>query len=486
MVFLFCQDKVNYIGLLRLAFMKFRTLILFFSYFLFSAFFSLFSVEKSGFRKAFLLNPNGLVLFKTKTQTKKIQVGVIDYAQEVSLYFDEEDSNWIEIRKPALSGFIPKNDILEKDFLIFKEPNSKTYAITKKDKILFYEKPFTEIKPSSELSQFQLVEVVGESDLSENLQDYKWFEIKISNGKKGFVKGDIDFYNSLFDAELAIKNRQINLNGYALVKNPIYISKKAGGQNEVFVEKKGSSKKGEFIFVAQSKEIEGVRYFKAVMENPSRHYKMQATPKEYNDSPFEAWIAHENVKFYSPEEFSKYTIENSKYKNDRSIMLEIAEQNKNIYLNFSGMSVNALTFNKSKKKSDFYLVKLLEGYTNSHGYGNVRQITFVVQEQKENYKAFLGSIEDRGMVEMLDLDEDGIPEFYTHMNLNSMARVAYTTPLFYAFVNGYYREIPLPGNFLDNYTIKENILYLDARDDSNTKIVKLKYKYKNGKFIQVK
>ena len=241
--------------------MKFRTLIFFFSYFLFSAFFSLFSVEKSGFRKAFLLNPNGLVLFKTKTQTKKIQVGVIDYAQEVSLYFDEEDSNWIEIRKPALSGFIPKNDILEKDFLIFKEPNSKTYAITKKDKILFYEKPFTEIKPSSELSQFQLVEVVGESDLSENLQDYKWFEIKISNGKKGFVKGDIDFYNSLFDAELAIKNRQINLNGYALVKNPIYISKKAGGQNEVFVEKKGSSKKGEFIFVAQSKEIEGVRSF---------------------------------------------------------------------------------------------------------------------------------------------------------------------------------------------------------------------------------
>jgi len=466
--------------------MKFKTLIFLFSYFLFSTFFSLFSVEKVGVKKAFLLNPNGLVLFKAKTQTNKTQVGLIDYSEEVSLYFDEEDTNWIEIRKPAMSGFIPKNDILEKDFLIFQENNSKTYAITKKDKILFYEKPFTEIKPSSELSQFQLVEVISESDVNENLQDDKWFEIKITNGKKGFVKGDIDFYNSIFDAKLALKNRRLNLNDYALVKNPIYISEKAAGQNEVFVEKKGSSKKGEFIFVTQSKEIEGVRYFKAVMENPSRHYKMQATPKAYNDSPFEGWIAEQNVKFYSPEEFSKYTIENSKNKNDRSIMIEIAEQNKNMYLNFSDISVNALAFNKSKKKSGFHLVKLLEGYTNSGGYGNVRQITFVVQEQKENYKAFSGIIEDRGMIEMLDLDEDGIPEFYTHMNIHSMSRVAYTTPLFYAFVNGYYREISLPGNFLDNYTIKENILYLDARDESNTKIVKLKYKYKNGKFIQVK
>jgi hypothetical protein len=71
------------------------------------------------------------------------------------------------------------------------------------------------------------------------------------------------------------------------------------------------------------------------------------------------------------------------------------------------------------------------------------------------------------------------------MDYKSMSRVAFTAPAFYAYRNGAYEEIPLPGNFLDNYEIDGNFLYIDKREDGSKKKDKKKYKYLQGKFVEV-
>jgi len=70
--------------------------------------------------------------------------------------------------------------------------------------------------------------------------------------------------------------------------------------------------------------------------------------------------------------------------------------------------------------------------------------------------------------------------------VNNLTLLAFTAPAFYGYINGAYIEIPLPGNFLDNYTIDEKFLYLNVRETSNKKVDQKKYKYLQGKFVEVK
>lgn len=462
--------------------MKSNTLNFLMKFLLFFVFFALFPNEPVNWKKAFVINSNGIVLFKSKSE-KKVQIGAISTGQQV-LYLEESD--WIKIQVETLVGFLPKNSVQKFDFLVFEKSSEKIFAIIKKDKSLLWEKPISFATSVGTLNQFDLVEILSASNQNEKLGTELWLEVKTSDDRIGFIKDEVDFYNSLPNAKLAQEQRQLQEKGFFLVHNAKYFKEMGLEKIEIFGDSIGASKKGEFLFVLESKEIAGIRYYKTLMENPSRAYKMQATPESYNDTPFEAWISEKNGVYYSSEEFSRYTIEHTKNKKDIFLMKEILSNNKNLSLNFSSFSIESIKTNMTEKKSDFYLVKTLKGYTNSAGYGHTNQITFVVKERNQKFEVFSGNIENRGIIEMHDLDEDGTPEFYTHMNQFSMSRVAFTTPLFYGFVNGAYREIPLPGDFLDNYQIKNNILYLNLKTGLKSKSAGVKYKYKNGKFIQVK
>lgn len=213
---------------------------------------------------------------------------------------------------------------------------------------------------------------------------------------------------------------------------------------------------------------------------------MQATPKGFQDNPFTGWISEMDAKFFTPDEFSQYTLRNSKYTGDKLLLEKISAQNEGLPLNYLNVYLNSIANIKEKEKSKFLIASLYVGYVNSSGYGEIVPQSFVVRKEEESYTVFTGNINNRGQFELFDLDQDGIPEIFSSMETNSMSRVAFTAPAFYGYVKGAYIEIPLPGNFLDNYTVDEKFLYLNEREGINKKVDQKKYKYLQGKFVEVK
>jgi hypothetical protein len=448
--------------------------------FIFYSIFPLFSVETSSFKKAFLMNPNGVIVFKTKSITKD-RIGKVGYGDVVLISIDAKDSKWAEIKTDSFNGFIPANESIESEFLIFSKPPKASFGLIKSEKLKLLSKPFLDSTVTSELKQFDIIEILGEN----NVQNEIWVEVKTENGKEGFLKGEIDFYDSISLVKSAKERRQLVLSGYALVDNPIYLQEpgKKLGNNQL--QERGFSKKGEFVFINQSVEIDGIKYFQTLMQNPARYYKMQADPGRYNDLPAIGWISEKNCKYYSFLEFTKYTIENSNFHGDKSLMEKVAVLNKDSSLNFLDFSIHRLTAANPATNPIFFTVKLATGYTNSSGFGHRETISLVGKEDNKKYTIFDGNIENRGIVEVLDLDGDGIPEFYSHMNTNSMTRVLYTKPVIYGFKEGAYKEIPLPGKFLDNFEIDGNLLILNLRA-KNGKLKQVKYKYQNAAFVEIK
>lgn len=452
--------------------------------FLFSIF-SLINAEPQTEKKAFLLNVNGIFIYKAKDINQKM--GNLNYQDEFFILENANDEEWTKIRKGKEFGFIRKSKSTSEEILLFDSPISKNYLVTRIPKNQILEQPFSDSKSLDALEKFSVLEILSYTlpfeHKKENLEQ-RWFEVKTKNRKIGYVKDIAVFYDSFEKAKSIAQKKQISLSGYALVSNPVYFTEPGG--KEIESNKRGFSKKGEFIPVKESQERKGVKYFYTSMRNPSLSYKMQATPKGFQDNPFTGWISEMDAKFFTPGEFSQYTLRNSKYTGDKLLLEKIFAQNEDLPLNYLNIYLNSIGDKKEKEKSFFSIVSLYLGYVNSSGYGELEPQSFVVKKEKESYTVFAGNISNRGKFELFDLDQDGIPEIFSSMDTHSMSRVAFTSPAFYGYVNGAYIEIPLPGNFLDNYSIDEKFLYLNDREISGKKVEQKKYKYLQGKFVEVK
>ncbi len=452
--------------------------------FLFSFFALVFADEESP-KKAYLLNVNGISIYKSKDINQKI--GILNYRDEFVISQFDTPNGWNKIRKGNQEGFIRTDDFNQKEFLIFTSRLSKVYIVVKETKNQIVEKPFPEAKILSSVDQFSVLEVASYSspleDRKEVLEE-KWYEVLLSDARTGYIKEKSLIYDTIEKAKSVAEKKQIDLNGYALVSNPIYLEEPGGKEKEVIAKRNGFSKKGEFLFVKESREFRGEKYFYTEMGNPSKSYKMQATPKDFDDAPFTGWISEKNAKYFSPREFSRYTLENSTYTKDKILLEAIYAQNEDYPLNFLNIYVKPAGAKNKEWESRFFIVSLYSGYINSARFGNSELVLLVVEKEKDNYKVYNGNIQNRGKIEFFDLDGDGTPEIFSSMDYQSMSRVAFTAPAFYAYIDGAYKEIPLPGNFLDTYMIDGSFLYIDKRQDSNKKVDQQKYKYQNGKFIK--
>jgi hypothetical protein len=455
--------------------------------FLFSFFASVYA-EDEPLKKAYLLNVNGISIYKSKDINRKI--GALNYKDEFFISQLDTKKGWTKIAKGKRKGFIRTADFSHREILVFTNILSKSYIVTKKIKNQILEKPFSDAKVLSEREQFSLLEALAYSSPTDNLEDVpgdreRWYELLLTDGRKGYVKEIVSLYDSIEKAKSVAQKKQLHLSGYVLVSNPIYLDEPGGKKKEDSLKRSGLSKKGEFLYVKESREVQGVKYFYTVMSNPSRKYKMEATPTDYDDTPLSAWISEKDAKYFSPVEFSRYTLENSTYTKDRLLLDAILAQNDNLPLNFLDVYIKPLGAKNKKWESRFFIASLYTGYINASGFGDIDPLSLVVEKDKKNYKVYTGNIQNRGKLEFFDLDKDGTPEIFSSMDYKSMSRVAFTAPAFYAYRNGAYEEIPLPGNFLDNYEIDGNFLYIDKREDGSKKKDKKKYKYLQGKFVEV-
>lgn len=451
-------------------------------------FFSLVTAGARAENKAILLNINGLPIYKSKDINQK--VGVLEKGEEFLILEKDSDDSWLGIENKKGKGFILNTKFISSDILTFTNPLKKSYLVLKHEKNFLLEKPFLDAKSLDNLKQFYILEIlaVGSSiEKNETFEEERWYEVKTEDSRVGFVKDVANYYDSLEKAKNVAEKKQLHLSGYALVSVPIYLNEPGGEIINDQKMKNNFSKKDEFISVTQSQEKNGIKYYFTSMSNPSRKMIMQMSPENFDASPIEGWISEQNAKYFTMKEFSLYTLKNSKLSEEKKLLKKTFEQNKDLpSLNFMNAYLNPLTIKNTKKKTKFGLLNLHTGYVNSSGFGDIEPAIFLYKKDGDDYTAFTGKISDRGKIKIFDLDKDGFPEIFSSMDTESLSRVMFTTPAFYGYVNGAYKVIPLPGDFLDSYEINENFLYLAKRDSNNKKTIRKKYRYKSGKFVEVK
>lgn len=450
--------------------MKSNFIILFFLL----SFFNLIWSDSIHAKKGYLINPNGIFLYKSKQFKDK--KGIIKQGEEFHISDELEDKDWIGVETKTQNGYIHNND---QDYIVFDRVLNNEYLVSDEKQRILYEKPYLEANPISKIDGFSVLSVLEKESSKSPSKKKKdkqiWFKVKINN-KVGFLVSKNEVYTSKESAMDVSQKKEIALDGFALVIDPIYLKEPNG---EIFTPK-GASKKNEFVFVVKERTDRNEKFFLVEMKNASFKNKMQATPIDFDEAPFQAWISETNAKYFTPTEFSYYTLQKSSYKGDIRLLKNIFAANKDLPLNFQNVYFNPISDNKT----DYFIVTLFKGYENSSGYGEFYPVSFVVKKVKSDYKVYNGDLINSGKFQFIDLDRDGIPEVFTSMETVTYSRTAFSAPRFYAYIDEAYREIPLPGNFLDTYKITENFLYTQKEDNPKSKVQK--YKYQNGEFIKIK
>lgn len=426
--------------------------------------------EPKAKKTAFLLNINGTFLYNSPKLKQKL--GILRYGDEFSMQSNVENESWLAVDSKIGSGFIDAN---QNDWILFEEPKGKEFIITEEKEINLSQKPLPDSLQGDVLKSFSVLEVLEKESPVQIKSERIWYKVKALNSI-GYVFQRDKQYTSEKEAMEASYQKEIFLDGYAFVNDSIYF-KEPNGEN---FSPKGASKKSEFVRVIKTREVDGLKYFYISMQNGSTRYKMEATPKDFDETPFTGWISESNAKFFTISQFSYSTIKNTNFKGDIRILKKIFAENKDIPLNFMSVYLNPISGNQK----DYFIVSILKGYQNSSGYGDLEPVSVVVKKDKNDFKVYKGEIWNSGKLQFVDLDKDNIPEIFSTMNELSYSRIAFSAPRFYAYINGAYKEIPLPGNFLDTYRIDENFLYIYEK--LNSKLNIKKFKYLNGKFLNIK
>ena len=432
-------------------------------------------------KMGYVLNVNGLPVYKSMEMSLKS--GVLKFKDNFEIEYSP-DERWIEIRRKGEIGYIRRDPPGINELLIFRKPREKFYFVTTANASGILEEPFLNSKKISNLEEFKLFEIDSYSEgIETKLKPlkYNWYQVKTTDGKIGFIYDSSPMYHTLELASSVVEKKIIAVNQYALVLNENYIYKL--GNESVHNSQGGNSKKGEFIFIRESLEFNGQRYFHFSMDYSSKDWKMQADIETYNDLPFAGWISQKDVKLFSNEDFSRYTIEDTASKVNRNLLIQILAQNKDIPLNFMNINFVPLPKMPNTIKEKYFLISLHSGYANQRNYGSLEKVTFLVKKDGKEYFVYPGDLANNGKYELCDLDKDGVPEiFYTP---NTMSRISFSAPSFFAYHKEAFQEIPLPGEFSDIYKVDNKYLYLRIENKKNKYSWK-KYKYANGKFFEIK
>jgi hypothetical protein len=247
------------------------------------------------------------------------------------------------------------------------------------------------------------------------------------------------------------------------VSEPVYF--KDTKSNSLLKNLSGASKINEFIFVSEKILSKHNSYYKVFMPGYSRSMRMDDQDREL----FEAFVKAKNIRFFTPQEFTEYTMENSDF-NRKNLLEQIQKFEDFKYpLNFTNIKI------KKMKTSGFELIWVSEGYSNSNSYGSVSSKSYVIKNETEVVPGGL-NLYFEGITD-LDLDDDGMPEIYQSI----ITRTAYDTPVFFGYVDGKYKPISLNGKRIDfkNKFIYSNSSEFNAelkKPDSKMK----KYKYYKG------
>jgi hypothetical protein len=261
--------------------------------------------------EAYVNNPNGLALYKTKGDLKSKEV-VLN--PEEKFYFleksnDDVKESWRKVLYGGKELFAygagyPHSNILEYRKL---DAYESRFGVIEKETIL-RELPFDKAKELEKIPAFSVVEIIATDGIG-----YRKI-IKTQSNKQGFILEEMTRYKTKLIAEKNAQSEALGQDGYFLVtsKEPVFLDIES--MNPIDKSKyKEILGKDNLTYVNYSKVIDGIRYYFFTSELHKVFF--------YGYSSI--LIPESNGRFLNNKDFTDYTIQNTNYKGDKKIIERI-------------------------------------------------------------------------------------------------------------------------------------------------------------------
>lgn len=308
-------------------------------------------------------------------------------------------------------------------FIKLEPPDSDLYTYTQVKQATIYSLPFKDSKVIKKLPEFSLLEIISHSYDNSFFEDfepykfdyYRWSEVKLSNNTSGFIlNSEIIESNSLDITEQSLKNKVRDKNGIFQIKvdKPEFFQALENIGREKPIESQNKNylpKKGMHAQVIRSLEKDKNRYYQIERLNLRHARLLEAYGAEkLKDSEKYFWISEKQGIFFSNEEFTKNSFQESKYKKD-SYLLKIFEGNFGGAVNYYTMKL--WKYFSKKSNSEFYLIRFQYGIDGNFYY-------LIIERKANQFKElFVGlknilALEAQVFSQIVgDMDGDGYPEF---------------------------------------------------------------------------
>lgn len=445
--------------------MKSKTLIfILFSVFLTCQYISELKHKDDIISEAYVNNPNGLALYKTKGDLNSKEV-VLN--PEEKFYFleksnDDVRESWRKVLYGGKELFAYGANYSGADFLEYRklEARDSRFGVIEKE-IVLKELPFQNAKDLEKIASFSVVEILAIEKRYRNIYTIK---VKIQNDKIGFIEEELNEYTTLDVATQNASAELESISGFFLItsKEPVFLDVKtmlpvnSEKYKEIVTDKI-------FHRVNLSRKLNGIRYYTfksfSILSGPSSNFL----------------IPESNGKFLNEKDYTDYTIEHSRYQGNPVFIRIVRELLEGDAINFLDFKVTKLSVSS---KQEYFLA-------------TVDQVSFLILKKNgkyidQTYEESYGIKE----VKTFDLDKDGALEILSrseergsaYYELIGMKNGKYQVIAYFSTDTKFIRDvIYVKEDFNEN--LSNNYKYA-SHFKSHPKGTKLKYK--KGKLIKIK
>lgn len=361
-----------------------------------------------------VINPNGIQMYN-KPNNFDSKIGVIGFGEKFENQKDMIEFGsvlWIEIIYKNKVGWIISNREIDYRYFWFGYGNQKAVAQVVDAPIYEYPTEFSNV--INRVNQFTIlncsfVAIPYESDPDLNEVGYpvgtinapaveEWYETKTTDGKSGYISSSHFQYYQTDSEKYAIEAAKIGKLYYREGRFKIVNKKPILFSIEML---KPYSKDINFVFqdkfyeTRESRLINGNRYYKARFDERIFTKDKKKTFLSWLD----AYISEQDIQYYTPKEFTEYTVLNTTFKADKKAMDAMRRlfEKYSLYRDYSNFNLEKIFLGRNMN-GNFYLASIGEH-------------KLILQKIENEYKIISREISSNP--KLVDIDHDGIYELDT-------------------------------------------------------------------------
>lgn len=462
---------------------------------------------------AYILNPNGILLYKTPLDFKS-KIADIPYGSKITLTNEavsldsELATKWSSASFKGQTGFIYSVEpyygidwIILNPIEAYNEKTTKpepAFSIAQSPKTVLFELPSLDSKPIAEIDQFTLLPILTsgntyDSFISNNIDlemggnERIWYEVSYGD-KQGFVLNSVNYPTTRTMAEEQANNKILNQKGYFLLtskKPTLYnMETKEPLANEYNI---NVAKENNFMDSSESRLITGEQVYLVNLASKI-NLKRKSKTKEADYPPYAAYISANDGMYFTEQKFSDYTVANTRFKGDMNAINIVRNEfeKRGIYLNYMDFKLQKISEGKFPQDT-FLIASAYTEYLEPDVKAKPSLRSIILKQTDGVYEPVSGSIYTSIPIQYRDLDKDGIME----MIIKTPTRGGEETVI-YGLKDGRYISMNSVLYTMGIYEVElkgdkiRGKKWVSAPDGKNEKVEIRHFKYENANFVEVK